>query len=1234
MNDAPPISLVKGIYGGDWLKTTFKFEYLNTLNTMFIQLIVIRDDYKKRGFVDIIRAAFRELADVNHFLLLVPEATNYDEFDESLPENILRMRFSSFISTEIKPVFSKLLTTEEEQCVLKWDVVHFIRRDFDSALHCRLASVKDNDDLTPIFNSKSDTLRKIYGEFYISELVEAQNKNMKAIVLESNKTGHAVGFMNATTLYNADFLNREYDLRFCNYLQKNGLRDTSKFPKPASLIKLQIDLPVTDVDLTESDNQTEVLTEISKKSHADASSMAFREEIDPNSDGNPTTLSTDDLRSTILSDSFSVDKDTRLAYVSSGNWIRRHLRGYFGVSSSQDTERNAYPCDDNNAFVIQLYGLLPEFDTRAKDFLPFMFDQFPGIDYAAITVPRLDPETTLLQNFYRVRPRTGSIVAQDLYIYHRANLISDFQVRPAVRVDLPDILELANQMHPFDRKLFAKDVKNYMKLGCESDGTPLFCYVALCLRKIVGVLFARAEVHIDWLKANYDLEEYIYFAQHGGHEFATLIHFVLSLTVHSRARFFLREVMRQSGKTCFFYFIYPPFAMDTKLKMNTPLSCLGDFYAVQPRRQIVYPSELVKGEKGPQNRILSCPLDDPPPAVYHISRNLIMEPKIVLNTRIVVVGASSTSLAFLERLTFASHIRFNNIVLLSPHGIPGDTEASENHRVPLFYPARYMQDRRRLGQISLHTLVNIILGTLTAIDRRVRFRQLIQNRKAIMIDGSREMPYDFLILSPGMQYHPPTPVGTDPKFVAEKHCKNLCDPIMNYTKNKPKNLFLLNDEHSTVEAIEYVEKNLMPDTSNERHLSRKQSLQTDMLLEDPCSEKKQKHSPEEGPIIIFGDCLDAYACVHGLLHMGVPSIRIIMMHPFKKNDTNDIDEQLKTKTKPQCHSLTSAFDDYTVEAAVHEEMENSGVRIFKRCAFLHWNDDPTAVYVKEIEDVTFIIQGLEKRIRCVAFFSFVDRKIDYTFFKAVNDACLVFDKQLVIDANFHTSDPCIRAAGPATKFHRICYNDKYTHALFNSLEVGKKLGDAFLKEFDPSTEMPKTPAKDELHLLPEFKMPRIAYAVLPGGYTFLKIWEPGYKKNTLLRMRELDSNKNLPRRFFEEPWAMTLFHDRFEELREEIHELGCNARETEAAPLIDFIRSLQEPCKKVSSCTKSRTISLPKCQPATRILMSREAFERIHYEHLSKGHKYEVEKKTINFVTNNYDLLPMYAKPDMVKKVR
>ena len=58
------------------------------------------------------------------------------------------------------------------------------------------------------------------------------------------------------------------------------------------------------------------------------------------------------------------------------------------------------------------------------------------------------------------------------------------------------------------------------------------------------------------------------------------------------------------------------------------------------------------------------------------------------------------------------------------------------------------------------------------------------------------------------------------------------------------------------------------------------------------------------------------------------------------------------------------------------------------------------------------------------------------FVSAVNDACLVYDGRLVIDANFHTNDVSIRAAGPLTKFQRSYHADQWTHANFNSKEVG------------------------------------------------------------------------------------------------------------------------------------------------------------------------------------------------------
>nr|CDS34600.2 hypothetical transcript [Hymenolepis microstoma] len=1165
LSDAPPVVLASGSRVSDWLKIVFAFENLNRWNTLFIQLIVVDEAHQKYGFIDIIRTA--DYADM---------IIKLDNFDTASEKNVLRMRFNSFISNDIKPIYAKYPPTESGKCEVRWDVAHFRRRDFDPALNCRIASIKDNDYVTPMLNSRSNVLQELYGEFYIAELVSAQNDEMKAFVLESSDSSNAVGFMSVTTNFDCECLCRQYDLQAFNYLRKQ-------------------------IDEEKLERKTD------------------REE---------------------------------------GNWTRRHLEENFNTDFTLKMSEMLFIPESNNAVVIQLFGLLPKYDHRFRDFLVFMFDQFPGIDYAVISVPRLEPETSLLREFCRVKPRLTTTVTQELYVYHRMNLISDFKVRLATRKDLDEILELAQSMHHFDQNLFNINLKKYMEMTNESDGTALFCYVTTCLDKVVGVLFARAERNINWLRANYDLEDYIYFMQHGSLEFATIIHFLLSSNAQSRAKLFIREVMRQAGKSCFFYYVYPPWSTDNKLKINTPLPCLADFYPVRPRRQIIYPAELLNSEKAPQNSSLTCELDNPPPAVYLTTRNLLMEPKIVVNARIIVVGASSTGLAFLEQLAFSRHIRFNNLVLLSPNGLPEDTESPENPLVSLFFPERFRQDRRRLGQLSLRTITHVISGTLTAINRK---------RKVIMIDNRKEISYDFIILTPGMQYHPSIPIGIDTDYTALRRQIDNCERILITTKHKASNLFLLNDKHSTLEAINYVKKHLIPNDVDQQGVFQGEALQTSILLEDPESDNKFRFKPANGPIIVYGNCVDAYVCVNGLLQMGVSGYRIIMLHPAVTIDSLDAEDE--------SHVTSNPFEDIKVESAVHKEIEHQGVRVFKNCRLVCWNNDPTALYVDEIESATFLFDGIEKRVPCVAFFPFVEKKIDYDFFKAVNDACLVFDKRLVIDTNFRTSDPCIRAAGPATKYPRILYNDKFTHGLFNSLEIGEKLGDSFLKEFDPSIERPGEPPKDDSHLLPQFEMPRIVYAKLPGDYTYLHIWPPGYKKNFLLRQNDPDfgkslvtgcscqelnyfrihiddlnridrivclSRKSIPisnyfwlyatheklvnnlvsryeeglikdfYSFFEEPWAMALFHDRFNGFKEEIHELCCNAKDVGHETLIDFVRRFTDPSEKK---------------------VSEETLERIHLEHLRRSHKAEIEKRTIDFIANNYDLLPMYAKPDMIKQV-
>ena len=76
------------------------------------------------------------------------------------------------------------------------------------------------------------------------------------------------------------------------------------------------------------------------------------------------------------------------------------------------------------------------------------------------------------------------------------------------------------------------------------------------------------------------------------------------------------------------------------------------------------PAEVLSeicGERG-------APPPPPPPSspLFFLTRKLISEPKIVNNTRIVVVGASDTSLALLEMLTAVPYIHFTSLYLLSP----------------------------------------------------------------------------------------------------------------------------------------------------------------------------------------------------------------------------------------------------------------------------------------------------------------------------------------------------------------------------------------------------------------------------------------------------------------------------------------------------------------------------------------------------------------------------------------
>ena len=66
------------------------------------------------------------------------------------------------------------------------------------------------------------------------------------------------------------------------------------------------------------------------------------------------------------------------------------------------------------------------------------------------------------------------------------------------------------------------------------------------------------------------------------------------------------------------------------------------------------------------------PLDEEESAfsLSFITRRLLSEPKIVKNSRIVVVGGSDTGISFVEALLSISYLHFTNITLIQPGGLP------------------------------------------------------------------------------------------------------------------------------------------------------------------------------------------------------------------------------------------------------------------------------------------------------------------------------------------------------------------------------------------------------------------------------------------------------------------------------------------------------------------------------------------------------------------------------------
>ncbi|XP_063079236.1 cilia- and flagella-associated protein 61 [Engraulis encrasicolus] len=862
-----------------------------------------------------------------------------------------------------------------------------------------------------------------------------------------------------------------------------------------------------------------------------------------------------------------------------------------------DAVKSKSMLDPPNAFRIQLFVIDKRFEMRSVDFLPYVFKQFPDRDFCIISVPKMAQEFPLVQHFQRVVPHQNSSLPQELYIFHRAGLLKTFVVRVAVSADRPGVQSLVEQLGLHESLL--EDLDFFLKKRRDLDGTPMIAVVAEVQKQIAGVMIIRDERDIEYIRANYNIENFIYFSYHQGEEQGQLCHLVLNPTFQHYTKHFLKEALRLAHKTCLYFPMYPPLTENKNSCAHSLTAALNHMVPVRPRRQIVFSLEEL-GMNAPSQQITK---EQAPYALNHFNRKLTMEPKVTINAQIVVVGASDTGLSFLEAFVFCPHLRFNNITLISTHGIP----TSQSKEASRFLATSHGYSPMIHAQLSLHSWVNVVTGKMVGIDRV---------SKHVLVTGDRKVPYDHLILCTGEQYQVPCPTGVDISSSVAPRSETPPQPSERYTGPLPSNLFTLNDELDCQNAYSWLFENFLRQT---------------------------------GEAVVYGNSIDAYSCVEALLSVGVKGKRIHLVH-LPPSDGG---------------SQQTCFPDPMVTKAVAKALHKKGVNVHTNCLLAQWNDGQ---HPDPITSASFTTDGSPLRLECSVFLNVSGKSVDYDAFKTINDACLVYDGRLVIDTTFHTNDCSVRAAGPLTKFGRRYHADQWTHTLFNSREVGRELAAVLLPFFDPTLELIVDAQPDLDRLIPLYSQAKVQGARLPGGFSYLHVAKPAvsctlskesdardivtgrtetgnYFRLHLNRHGVVDGFtcmciKALPvsnllclygkhqellnhlcsrydeglvpdlYSYFRERWCLAIYHDRFADFEEEIHqimELSKIQLEEEEVPMPEAIQRLVE----------------GKLVTENPELFLKNSFAK------SEGLA-SLKKSTLNYLKYNRYHLTMYAQPGLL----
>ncbi|XP_076254261.1 LOW QUALITY PROTEIN: cilia- and flagella-associated protein 61-like [Rhynchophorus ferrugineus] len=824
LHNSPNIPALPPWEWDHWIFNIYGLTNKTSRNTFWMHLMAYEAKYEMVFLRPIMQNIFNYHEYIENVILVVPIGVIEIDCMEPLATKIYPK-----VKYDISRKWLKIIIVDRRLSQPKSSQKLYVitRESFMLNYKVRRAVEEDNDDLVPLIELYTPRLTELYGKYYIAEIL-TRHKDSGRHIIVAEYEGCAVAVMILNETVNYDILNEEFELTPFNGLKKRSEDDFVDLEIPSQLDVLQSTTDLTDEVVAEKsvkiasshDNDDEYLVNIleseSDYSLVITSSDLFAFDEDEDIDGNVDKERFHELGNS--NSSFEILKelekvkayevDPRLTYVDMMEKLSKSL-----MSTKSRMLKMPKFYGKGNAFCIEVAACHYNHQYSLNLVLGAVFECFPDRDYCIMSIPSSCSLENWMYRFIRVVPRATGSFPYELYVLHKNSLLGKLECHVATREHMPEIITLLSTIPT--RPI----ILSHFEICFEYPYSPYQCFVFLCESHVVGTAVVSEEYNIDYIDAQYNIKRWISLKHLHSGTFGIIESLILSPIFQNSARYLMGEVHRLSDYQVLFY---KHKSYDKGTYRERPLANLLQWFVpILPRQIPEYDFKMLEeeGYNVPEALIRKDSYALYLSTIAHSSMK-----RLCINTKIVVVGCSNTAYAFLESLLLHNKnmnyaYTFNNVTLVCPNGL--------HLRLPkkvkeFFTVQKNFMTEKYIDMISLKTYVQVVTGNITQINRKEQY---------IVINDHSSLSYDLLFLMCG-----------------EKFQKPLKDYRMPFAEN-PENVFIINS----------------PMDGNKAILK---------LKEINRSEKSEDN------IIVYGHFLQAYNCLAGLLEFGIPGSKIVLIEPF------------------------------------------------------------------------------------------------------------------------------------------------------------------------------------------------------------------------------------------------------------------------------------------------------------------------------------------------------------------